>query len=127
MPACEPWISQAVLPGLSFSWITQRACTPSGPEKVAGPGPGLALALALARVMTRLAAGLGDAACGVLLTCSAIPVTTPAATSAVTAAMPMTALPGNGYLLASPSPTARWQTIYDQSFRRGDRHPYVWR
>jgi hypothetical protein len=25
----------------------------------------------------------------------------------------MTALRGNGYLLASPSSTARWQTIYD--------------
>jgi hypothetical protein len=37
MPACEPWISQAVVPGLSFSWMTQRARTPSGPGNVAGP------------------------------------------------------------------------------------------
>src|SRR5579875_1780090 len=37
MPPCEPWISQAVVPGLSFSAITQRASTPSGPGKVAGP------------------------------------------------------------------------------------------
>ena len=37
MPACAPWISQAVVPGLSFSSITQRASTPSGPGKVAGP------------------------------------------------------------------------------------------
>jgi hypothetical protein len=97
---------------LSFSWITQRACTPSGPEKVAGAGLALALGVARARVMTRLGDGLGDAACGVLLACRAIPVMTPAAISAVAATAPMTALPGNGYLLASPSPTARWQTIY---------------
>src|SRR6266700_7165390 len=37
MPACEPRISQAVVPGLSFSWMTQRACIPSGPGNVAGP------------------------------------------------------------------------------------------
>ena len=45
MPACAPWIFQAVVPGLSFSWMTQRARTPSGPGNVAGPaGSGLALA-----------------------------------------------------------------------------------
>ena len=51
MPACAPWIFQAVVPGLSFSWMTQRARTPSGPGNVAGPaatGPGV-VARALAR------------------------------------------------------------------------------
>jgi hypothetical protein len=52
MPAREPWICQAVVPGLSFSWMTQRARTPSGPGNVAGPavtglaGPARALARA---------------------------------------------------------------------------------
>ena len=45
MPPCAPWISQAVVPGLSFSWMTQRASVPSAPGKVAGPA-GRALALA---------------------------------------------------------------------------------
>ena len=36
-PAARPWIFQAVVPALRFSWMTQRASTPSGPGKVAGP------------------------------------------------------------------------------------------
>src|SRR5437870_13172996 len=53
MPAWEPRISQAVVPGLSFSCMTQRACIPSGPGNVAGP------AVAGPAVVTRAPARAG--------------------------------------------------------------------
>ena len=61
MPACVPWISQAVVPGLSFSSVTQRACSPSGPGKVAGPD---AVVPMWPMVPAVPGAGLDGVACG---------------------------------------------------------------
>src|ERR1022692_227981 len=100
MPPCEPWICHPVVPGVAFSWITQRASTPSGPAKVAGPEAAAPVAV-LVPALAGLVPDFGGVACVDLGAASTIPTMATSATITVTTNPPMTRLSGNA-LASSP-------------------------
>src|SRR5580704_357522 len=94
MPPGEPWISQAVVPGLSFSSITQRAWVPSGPRKVAGPAAGAVAVGVVAVGVVADGLGLAAADCG-LCSCDSNPAMATAIATAVIATPEMITLFGS--------------------------------